>query len=405
MTTSTKRVLIWAPILLLIVAGVAFALWPRPVSADLATVERGALRVAIEEEGVTRIREVYTVSAPVTGRLQRIALDVGDQVVGGETVIAELQPIDPGFLDVRTEAEMNAVVRAAEAATELASANVERAKARLEFAEADLERAERLAATETVSSRQRDEAKLAVETGRAELAQAEATLHMREHEHERAQMQLMSPLETFGQRDSCVCVPIMAPVTGKVLQILEESEAVVHSGTPLVEIGQPDDLEVVVDLLSADAVRVEPGFRVIIGDWGGEGALNGEVVRIEPFGFRKVSALGIEEQRVNVRIALTDPAEAYARLAHGFRVEAAVVLWEGDDVVKVPLTALFRRDGQSKLFVVRDGTVAEIAVEIGQSNGLEAEVVDGVAAGDVIILHPSDSIAEGVRVTARGGGI
>ncbi|WP_346900142.1 efflux RND transporter periplasmic adaptor subunit [uncultured Roseibium sp.] len=401
MSITFRRLIIWGLILLAVALGVAYALWPRPVAVDLYLLKRGPLTVSVDEEGKTRIEDVYEVSTPVTGRLLRIDKEAGDEVKAKVDVIAELQPIDPEFLDQRTEAELRASVQAAMAARDLAEANISRARAELEFAKADLARARELAGRETVSKRQLDQAKLAFDTRKAELATAEATLDMRTHELERAQSQLISPTELVNQRDACSCIPLYAPVDGKILRVLKKSEGVLQAGTTIAEVGDPRDLEIVVDLLSADAVKVSPGLKVVIDDWGGETPLNGVVRRVEPFGFTKISALGIEEQRVNVVIDLTDPPEAYAKLAHGFRVEVSIILWQGGDVLTLPLTALFREGEDWAVFAVEDGRAMIRKVEVGHANGLTVEITDGLKEGDTVVLHPGNNVENGVAVTSR----
>ena len=224
---------------------------------------------------------------------------------------------------------------------------------------------------------------------------------MRGAELERARAELLSPLAARGMKPSCPCVPVTAPVDGRVLQVIHESEAVVSAGQPLIEIGDPEDLEIVADLLSTEAVRVEPGQRVMIEEWGGGAVLNGRVERVEPYGFTKVSALGIEEQRVNVIIDFTDPPAQWRRLGHGYRVEARIVLWENEDVLKVPLSALFRDAGDWTIFVEREGRAEKRRVEPGRQNGLESEILEGLAVGERIVLYPSDRVVAGVRLTAR----
>jgi HlyD family secretion protein len=401
MSITMRRLMIWGLMLAAVAAGISYALWPRPVPVDLATVERGPLTVSVDEEGETRIRDIYEVNTPVTGRLLRIERDAGDTVVADETIIAQLQPIDPAFLDLRTEAEMQASLQASEAARDLAEADVSRARAELSFAETDLDRIKRLAENQTVSERRLDEAELAFDTRKAALATAEAQLDMRIHELARAKTQLISPAELIRNRDTCVCIPLYAPVNGKVLRVLKESEGVLQAGTVLAEIGDPLDLEIVVDLLSADAVKVKPGFEVLIEDWGGDVVLKGTVTRVEPFGFTKISALGIEEQRVNIIIDLTSPQEDYEQLAHGFRVEASIILWQGEDVLKLPLTSLFRNGGDWAVYAVTDGVAETRPVEIGNANGLEVEIVSGLSEGDTIVVHPGNAIGDGVRVTSR----
>jgi HlyD family secretion protein len=401
MSTTIRRLIVWGLLVLAAGTGIAYALWPRPVAVDLVTVERGTLSVTIDEEGETRIKDIYEVSTPVTGRVLRTDLEAGDAVLADKTVIAELQPIDPEFLDLRTEAEMQASLRAAEAAQTLAEAAVSKVQAELSFAELERDRMRKLAKTQTASQRQLDEAELAFDTKTAELETAKATLDIRIHELERVKSQLISPAELMKQRDACVCVPLYSPVDGKVLRVLKESEGVLPAGTVIAEVGDPANLEIVAELLSADAVRVRPGLKVVIDDWGGDQPLNGRVSRVEPFGFTKVSALGIEEQRVNVLIELTDPPERYAELAHGFRVEAGVVLWQGTDVLIVPLTALFRSGDAWATFAVVDGRAETRIVSVGHANGLTVEVTGGLEEGDTVVLHPGAHVADGVAVSAR----
>lgn len=401
MSITLRRVVIWGFLLLVVAAGVAYALWPRPVPVDLAVLKRGPLTVSIDEEGETRIREIYAVSTPVTGRILRVEREAGDTVVANQTIIAQLEPIDPSFLDLRTEAEMRASLQAAKAARDLAEAAVTRARAELSFAEADLNRVRQLAGSETVSKRRLEEAELAFKTKEAELATAEATLDIRTHELERAKSQLISPAELIKQREACACIPLYAPIDGKVLRLLKKSEGVLAAGTEIAEVGNPRDLEVVVDLLSADAVKVSPGQQVVIDNWGGDQPLNGKVKRIEPFGFTKVSALGIEEQRVNVVIELTDPVETYAKLAHGFSVETSIVLWKGSDVLTLPLTALFREGNDWAVFAVEDGLAKLRKVKIGHANGLEVEVAEGLAEGDTVVIQPGNRVEDGIAVVAR----
>lgn len=401
MSITFRRMTIWGLVLLAVALALAYSLWPRPIAVDLTTIGRGTLTVTVDEEGETRIRDIYEVSTPVTGRVLRIEREVGDTVARDKTIMAQIQPIDPEFLDQRTEAEMRAALQAAKAAKALAEANVRRATAELSFAERERARVRQLAEKQTVSAKALDEAELAYDTRKAELATADATLDMRVHELERAQSQLLSPADLIANRDACVCIPIYAPADGKVLEVLKESEGVLTAGTAIATVGDPRDLEIVADLLSADAVKVKPGQRVIISDWGGDALLNGTVKRVEPFGFTKVSALGIEEQRVNVVIDLTDAPEAYADLAHGFRVEAAIVLWEGENVLILPLTAMFRAGTDWAVYAVVDGRVETRPITIGHANGLQVEVTGGLEAGDTVVLHPGNHVTDGVAVEAR----
>jgi HlyD family secretion protein len=400
MPSRFRRLLFWAIPLLALAAALAFAFWPRPVEVDLAAVERGPMVVSVAEEGMTRIRDVFTVYAPVRGRVRRIEIDEGDPVIAGETMVAEIEPTDPEFLDLRSEAEARAAVEVARAALAHANAELSEATADLDFATAEVDRTRELRASGTVSARTLQAAERLFRMAESSVATREAAVEMRRSELEAAQVRLLRPSET-GSLGTCPCVPIRAPVSGRVLRVLHESEGVVPSGEPLVEIGNPGDLEVVADFLSSDAVRIEPGQRALIEDWGAEGALNGRVARVEPYGFTKVSALGIEEQRVNVVIELTDPPERWQRLGHGFEVDARVVLWEADDVPKLPITALFRQNGAWAVFAVVHGRAAVREVEVGQRTDLEAELVAGLEPGDVVVRYPNDFVEPGVAIRQR----
>jgi len=401
MAVKWRRLVLWGVLALALLAGLAYAFRPQPVPVDLVRVERGPMLETVDEEGETRVRDVFVLSAPVGGRLRRIELDVGDEVISDQTVVAQIEPADPGFLDVRSESEAQAAVQAAESALELARAELDEAEAELEFALAEHKRAHQLIPGETISQRALDEAERAFKTRRAAVATTLARLRMREFELEQARARLMSPIETQTLHGKCECVPITAPVGGRILRLLRESEGVIQAGDPLVEIGDPRDLEIVADLLSAEAVRVEPGQKVIIDEWGGGAPLAGVVRRIEPYGFTKVSALGIEEQRVNVIMDFADPPARWQRLGHGYRVEVRIVLWEGAEVLKVPLTALFRDGIQWALFVAEAGRARRRHVELGHRNDLETEITRGVEAGAQVVLHPSDRIADDTLIAPR----
>lgn len=388
-----------------LIGALGLAFLPQDVPADLVEIRRGALAVTVNEEGQTRVRDVYTVSAPVGGRVLRIRANVGDPVVERDTVVAIIQPTDPSFLDARSLSQAEATAKTAEAARTLAAADVERARAELEFAQAEFRRAQKLAAKGTISQVTLDRARLDLRTRAAAVDEASAALKMRDFELENAQANLMQPGEAdsddVGTRNGC-CVPVRSPITGRVLRIIQESESIVMPGAPLIEVGDDNDLEIVVDLLSEDAVRVTEGDRVAIEDWGGDVVLNGIVRRVEPFGFTKVSALGIEEQRVNVIIDFEDPHEAWAALGHGYRLDTRVFVWEAADVLKLPVSALFRDEEKWAVFRVVDEAAVLTPVEIGRRNALEAEVLTGLEAEDRVIAHPSDRVVDGVGIEARG---
>lgn len=399
---NRRRLLFWTPIALLGLLGMGLLFRPEAVPVDLATVAPGTLTVTVSDEGETRVKDVFAVSAPLAGLMQRISLKAGDPVVARETVVARIQPGDPTLLDARTESEARAAVGAAEAAQKLAAASLRRAEAERDFAAAELKRYRGLAASNTISANDLDAAERRSRTAAAALEEARAGLRVRQSELEQARARLLAP-GTARRRKSadCDCVDVYSPVSGRVLRVLQESETVVASGTPLLEVGNPQDLEIVVDLLSTDAVQVQAGQKVLIEAWGGGPPLNGVVRRVEPFGFTKVSALGIEEQRVNVIVDFTDPQDRWARLGHGYRVEPRIVLAEAADVLKVPRAALFREQGQWAVFVDEGGQARLRRVKLGLENGLEAQVTEGLQAGEQVVLQPGDRVSEGVRLKPR----
>jgi HlyD family secretion protein len=401
MQANQRRILLWSVLGGAVVLALFISFRPQAVPVDIQVAGRGSLIVTVDEEGETRVRDVFVLSAPVAGRMLRIEAEAGDEVIANKTVVAEIEPVDPTFLDLRSEAQAQAAVRAAESARTLAQAEVDEAAAELEFARAEVERARELIVDNTISQRALDDAERNYKTANAAYATTLAGLQVRNFELERARAELLSPAQSRARRDECECVPISAPVDGRILRVLHESEGVVPAGEPLVEIGNPADLEIVVDLLSADAVKVATGQRVIIEGWGGDQSVEGRVRRVEPFGFTKISALGIEEQRVNVIIDFTSPREEWARLGHGYQVDLRIVLWEGDDIIKLPLTALFRNGDEWAVFVDADGRAAIRAVTVGRRNGLEAEITEGLQAGERVVMHPSDKVIDGVRIAGR----
>ena len=401
MSARSKRYTFWGVVCALIVAGLAYAFKPVSVPVDLVKVVRAPLVVTVDEEAETRIRDVYVLSAPVTGVALRIEAEVGDVVTTGKSVLAEIEPVDPSFLDVRTESELRAELKAAEAAEALARAEVAEAEAELEFAAGERERTRKLFAAGHISERKRDDAERIYKARRAALDTTAAQLMRRRFEIEQAQARLATPEQSKLRKENCGCVPVIAPVSGRVLRVLHESEGVVQAGTPLVEIGDPQNLEVVADYLSTDAVKIKPGNVVIIEEWGGPNSLNGRVLRVEPYGFMKVSAMGIEEQRVNVIIDLTDEPEVWSDLGHGFRVEIKVVLARQESALLVPLTALFRHKGDWSVFVEREGRAELQSVEVGLRSKLEAEIISGLGVDDNIVRHPSSRVGPGTRIQAR----
>jgi HlyD family secretion protein len=358
------------------------------------------MEVTVEDEGKTRVRHVYTVSAPITGRVLRTPRHVGDPVVADDTVVAVMQATAPGFLDIRSREELQAALGAADAAVGFAEHEVQRIEAALEFAQGELERTLALTRRDVIAAKALDTARVDVETNGHALASAKAQLAVRRGERASIAARLIDPSTDAAPKDVAWSIQLRAPVSGRILKIHQESEAVVLAGTPLIDIGDPHELEVVVDLLSTDAVQVEGGARVRIDGWGGS-SIEGRVSRIDPAGFTKVSALGIEEQRVRTIIDLAEPPEAWSRLGHDFRVIVHISLWRAEDALTVPVAALFRGAGGWAVFAVRDGRARTTIVEIGRRNNRTAEVLGGLSAGDRLVLHPSDRITDGVAVTER----
>jgi HlyD family secretion protein len=382
---------------LLVVGGlVAVALWPTTAPVETATLARGPLMVTIDEEGRTRVRDRFIVAAPVAGRVLRIQLEPGDRVRKGD-VVARIRPEVPALLDARSRAEAQAALDSARASVGRAQAEEQRARAALAQAERELKRVQDLMADNLATAQQLDAREAEVRTAQEQVNAAGFAARAAAAEVERARARLAPTVADSGGR----VVPVTAPADGVVLRRLRESESVVPAGDPLVEIGDPAQLEIVVDLLSTDAVRVKEGARVLVEQWGGDRRLEARVRRIEPYGFTKVSALGVEEQRVNVVLEFVDPAGAWAALGDGYRVEARIVTWESPDVLKVPTGALIRDGEQWAVYTVRDGRAHLAAVTLGHQNGQEAEVTGGIDAGGVVILHPADAIADGVRVAPR----
>ena len=392
------RRLITLAVLLGIAAALAWSFWPRPVRVETAMVALRDITVTVEEEGKARIREVFTVSAPISGQTLRIGLHAGDEVVKDETVVASIRPAAPGLLDARLKRVAEAAAAAAGAGVGMAEAETKQAEAQLTFRTSELSRTERLSAQGTVSESARDKARLEVETAAAALDSARASLAVRRRELERAQAAL---IETGSGGGPC-CTEIKAPVSGRILRVMAESEQVVQAGTPLMEIGNPADLEIVSDVLSRDAVDIRPGAAAVIDNWGGQ-PLAATVRRVDPSAFTKVSALGIEEQRVAVILDVTDPAKA-PELGDGFRVVAHISVWEGKNVASVPVAALFRQGNDWAVYRVTDGRATVQRVTIGQRNASFAVVADGLAPGDSVIVHPSDQLFQGTPVSSTSAG-
>ena len=396
-----RRVALWSlPALVLIVA-LVLLFRPAAELVDIAEVKLKPMRVTIDEEGEARTRDIFTISAPVRGRLLRTSLEAGDPVVANHTVVAQIEPSDPEFLDPRTQAELEAVRDGAMAARDLAQAELKQAQAERNFAEAEVVRVRELYAKGTVPRQRVDDAERAAQATQAAVDAAEANLRVADFGLHRAEAALITPVDTTGNRLPCECVTVKSPVDGRVLRVLQESEVTVAPGTPLLEVGDAHDLEVVADMLSVDAVKIRPGHRAVIEGWGGEQALQAVVRVVEPFAFTKVSALGIEEQRVNVVLDFTGPETQRAQLGHGYRVEVKVIMWDSDEVVTVPLTSLFRDNERWAVYLDSGGEVVLRGVEIGHTAGLDVEVVGGLAVGDRVVRHPNERLSDGARIRYR----
>jgi HlyD family secretion protein len=387
----------------LLVAVLAFAFWPRPVPVDIGEVVREPMLDTVTEEGRTRVHDAYVVSTPVSGRLRRVEVEPGDPVERGEDIVAYMAPSNPAVLDVRTREQARANVSAAEAALRLAQAERNRAVADLELTESELERQRYLRENDVASEAALDRAVREARSASAALDSADAAVSVRQAELANARAMLDG---TSGDREDApqliADIPIHAPASGRVLRLIQQSETTLPAGSPILEIGNVEhDLEILVELLSTDAVRVLPGQRVLIADWGGESDIDGVVERVDPWGFTKFSALGVEEQRVNSVIRFANPDERPQGLGHGYRVVVRIVIWENENALVVPSSALFRDGDDWAVFAVRSGRARRVPVEIDRNNGLQAHIVSGLEEGDRVVLYPSSAIFEGAAVVAR----
>jgi len=384
-----------------LVAAVGLLAWsvmPRPIPVETATVTTGRFVATVDEDGKTRIRERYVMAAPLAGRLTRVSLKVGDRVDAG-AVVATILPTPAPLLDPRSRREAEERLGAAEAALERAKALVERARAQAEQADNELVRTRALMERGATTAQALERTELAKRVADRDLRAAEFQLHAAEHELDQARALLArytdadkAPLERWT---------LTAPVAGVVLKLAQESETIVQPGTPILEIGDPGDLEIVVDVLSTDAVEIKPGAEVTIENWGGQGALVGRVRRIEPAAFTKVSALGVEEQRVNVVIDFASPPDRWAGLGDGFQVDARITVFMQESATIVPAGALFRRGESWSLYVLEEGRAQARTVTLFRRSGRVAAIATGLAPGERVIVYPSDRITPGARIETR----
>lgn len=388
---------IFLALFVVVVVAAVYAFLPKPVPVDAVPIQTGLLRVTVDEDGKTRIKDRYIVSAPLAGQLRRISLDEGQAVEAGKTLLAVIDPMDPDLLDARAIAEAEARVQAAQAAVKQSAANLERAQAALDFAKTDYERVRRAVERDAMSQQKLDESLLLYRTRIEEERAARFAQEIAAFELQQAQAALLR-----SRPDSAPNhwhVEIRSPISGRVLRVMQESAGVVSAGTELLELGDPADLELVIDVLSTDAVAIRPGAEVLIEHWGGEKTLTGTVRLVEPQAFTKISALGVEEQRVNVIVDLLDPRDQWAALGDGYRIEARIVVWEQNNVLRVPTSALFRHGDDWAVYMVVADRAQLRVIRIGRRNADYAQVLAGLEAGDLVILHPSDKIRDGVAVS------
>ena len=393
-----NRTVAIAAVVVVLVGLLVYGFWPEATPVTIERVTRDSLRVTVEEEGQTQLRDRYVVSAPTTGYLKRVPDEAGDSVRAGD-VLARLATLPSTVLDASSYEATEANVQGARAALRRAEREVEKAQAARSYAKEEHRRIRRLHEQGTASQQQLDRARVEFQKARAQHRAAQQSVVQAQSELRATRSRLArdsTASESLPTRAS-----IRSPVDGQILQVHRKSAGVVQGGSPIVTVGHPDSLEVSVEVLSSDAVRITEGTPVELVRWGGGNPLSGHVRAVSPRGRTQVSALGVEEQRVEVLVDVGDAPARAAQLGTGYRVVARFVLWAGADVLQVPRSALFRHDGGWAVFAVRDGRARRRSVEVGHRNGLRAEVVKGLRAGDRVITHPGNTLSDGLRVEAR----
>jgi len=391
-----RRNLVLALLAVLVAAGLALGFREPAPLVDAADVVRAPFRVTIEEEGRTRVKDRYEVSAPIAGQIARVSLEPGDRVAPG-AVLFVIDPLLSAPLDARARAQAQATLARAESALQASQTQMQVEQARAALADSELARLRPLAATGHVSAAALDRAQSEVRTAAAALRSARFAVDVARHERDVAR----AALSVNGTAAGSAPMPVRSPVDATVLKRLRQSEGTVQAGAAILTLGDLDSLEIEVDVLSPDAVRLQPGMPVEVERWGGDTTLSGRVRRIEPSGFTKVSALGVEEQRVWVYVELDGDREAWRRLGDGYRVEARFVVWQGDDVLQVPAGALFREGDRWGLYVIDGDRVRHRQVTPGRRGGLLVQIVDGLQAGERVVLHPGQDLRDGARVRVR----
>ena len=391
-----RRTLPWLGLAAL-VALVVWGLKPRPIEVETATLTRGPLTVHVVEEGKTRIRNRYVLSAPLAGQMRRVPLKAGDPVVAGQTLVTTIEPAAAPLLDPRSETQAKARIEMMEAARKQTTENLEMVRTSAKFAQSQWKRMQQLGQSGGVSAIDLDNAERDALMREREVHAAEFAVQVAEYEWTQAKAALLQ----LQASDAGPTIEIRAPVTGNILKVFQESTTVVAPGTPIIEIGDTADIEIEAEILSRDAVAIRPGAMVSIEQWGGEAPLQGRVRRVEPAAFTKISALGVEEQRVIVLSDLVEPPADARLLGDRYRVEVRVAVWHGDDVPQVPAGALFREGNTWKTFVFDNGTARKTTVDAGHTDGRQTEILGGLPAGATVLVHPPDTIEDGAPVVKR----
>ena len=382
-------------IVILIIGLLTWGFWPQPVFVEAVEAKRAALTITIEEEGRTRVVDRYVISAPVDGVACRQNLDVGDEVKQGQVLLG-ITPLESQVLDPRSRAQTRAQVAAAVSALHAAEQQAKVAEAAAKLAVIEHNRLQPLVEKGVVSSDAFDKSATQLQTTAAAQRSADFQVEVARYELQAAKTLLEYTAASRGE--PAERLPVVSPVTGRVLKVVRECEGPVRTGDMLLEVGDPTILEVEVDVLSADAVKIKPGMNVLFDRWGGEAPLQGIVRIIEPVGFTKISALGVEEQRVLIISDITSPMEQWKRVGDGYRVEARFILWHEDDVLQVPASSLFRYHLGWAVFVVENNQAKRRLVKVGQRNGLVAQILEGISEGESVVNHPSDDVEDGRRV-------
>ncbi len=391
-----RRLLTWLGLLALL-ALIVWGLLPKPVLIETGVAARGPLTVRVSEEGKTRVRNRYIVASPVAGKMRRVPLKPGDPVEAGKTVLTAIEPVAAPLLDPRARVQAESAVSMHEAARKQAEESLAAARSAMKLATAEWERVQAVKRDGALSESARDQAEADASIKSAEVRAVEFSLQVIDYELAQARAVLERPdVSTAGN-----LVTVTSPVSGRVLKVMQESEIIVAPGTPILEIGDPTDIEIEAEILSRDAVGMKPGDPVDIEQWGGELPLKGRVRRIEPAAFTKISALGVEEQRVYVLTDLIDPPETSKTLGDRYRVEVRVAVWHSDDVLVVPAGALFREGNAWKTYIYQDGKARLVSIEAGHTDGRLTEVVSGLNPGDKVLLHPPDTVKDGTSVHER----